>query len=85
MTWPLTPFMSGVPARIGFYLTRHTSKDPVALRYWSGLYWYFGGMRVEWPPLEFAGLAFDPASVQPTFRFICPDDAGGAGWWVPKP
>lgn len=79
MTWPLTPFMSGTPARVGFYLTRHTSEDPVALRYWSGLYWYFNGMRVEWPPMEFAGLAFDPASVRDV-RLL-----SGAGWWVPRP
>jgi hypothetical protein len=78
MTWPLTPWYGAdtPPVRAGIYIVHDGVR--VGIGKWDGAW--------NWPMVvKWCGLAFDPASVQPTFRFIGPDDAGGAGWWVPKP
>ena len=85
MTWPLTPWMKGNPARPGFYLTRVDAVGPVVIRRWSGTHWWINGMKHAWPSLQFAGLAFDPVAVERIIDAECYPQRVRYLWVVPAP
>ena len=96
MTWPLTPWYpaSVKPVRDGVYLTRADANDVVPhMMFWNAGRWFYkDGSTTAFQKLQFAGLAFDPASVREGEDLVKRTYKNGdelvmieSGWWVPKP
>lgn len=74
------------PVRKGFYLTAAVDSTVVTVRYWTGAHWELSGFQHAFPPLMWAGLAFNPAAAVESVDAESPNPLNPRrGWWVPQP